>query len=81
MTNKSILVIDTPERCADCDLFYLNDKEYFACRPVWLQVDKYSADAVWSFNPFRECRPECPLVAIEDAIEIIVKEYEDAKNN
>lgn len=69
MTNKSILVVDTPERCIDCDLFYRDDEDCWVCYPEWLQADKYPADDAWNFNPFKERLPGCPLISMEHLIQ------------
>lgn len=80
MTNKSILVVDTPTCCAECDLYDYNVGDGYAiCYPDYIRKDMFAETQ--DFNPFTMHMPECPLVTIEDAIEIIVKEYEDAKNN
>lgn len=73
--SKSVLIIDTPERCIDCDCFYGDDLDYWVCYPTWEEKDKYAREK--PFSPFTDRMPECPLIPLEKVCKMAVDAYKE----
>jgi len=75
--SKSVLIIDTPERCIDCDCFYSDDLDYWVCYPTWEEKDKYAREQ--TFSPFTDRMPNCPLVPLEKVCKMAIEAHKEEK--
>lgn len=78
--SKSVLIIDTPSHCAECDL-YCYENNHAICYPEYIMKDMFAKTQ--DFDPFTMRMPECPLVSMEHFIqktkEVLEEEY-NARN-
>lgn len=63
MTNKGILIIDIPSRCALCDLFALYSDEERGIKDLKCCAGLYS-DMQQDFDEMNEVSEECPLMEL-----------------
>lgn len=68
--SKSVLIIDTPEYCADCDLYN------YVCGNAVCFPDHIVKNA-FTFSPFEGRMPECPLIPLEKVCKMAVDAYKE----
>ena len=61
--SKSVLIIDTPKCCAECDLYDYAGGGDSVCFP------EYIVKNAFIFSPFEGRMPECPLISMEHFIQ------------
>lgn len=61
--SKSVLILDTPAYCAECDLYeYDRINGYGICFPLAIHKDLYAETQY--FSPHIDRMPECPLISL-----------------
>lgn len=68
--SKSILIIDTPDCCANCDLYD------YVCGDAVCFPD-YIVKNAFTFSPFEGRMPECPLVPLEKVCKMTIDAYKE----
>ena len=63
--SKSVLIIDTPKCCAECDLYD------YVCGDGVCFPD-YIVKNAFIFSPFEGRMPECPLIPLEKVCKMAV---------
>ena len=63
--SKSVVIIDTPEYCADCDLYD------YVCGDSVCFPDHIVKNA-FIFSPFEGRMPECPLIPLEKVCKMVI---------
>ena len=66
--SKSVLIIDTPTCCAECDLYD------YVCGDGVCFPD-YIVKNAFIFSPFEGRMPECPLIPLEKVCKMVIDTY------
>ena len=74
--SKSIVIIDTPDNCMDCDITW-NDADEGKCCPFVGILDGQYVDGKWDYHYLeKHCHKDCPLKSYKDSIPIEwIKDY------